>query len=207
MLARGLTEAGFSTDVCDNGIDGLAAAVAKRYDAIILDLMMPKLDGWSLLAGLRANDKVTPTLILSARESVEDRVRGLNLGADDYLVKPFAFEELVARLRTLVKHGTPDAQEALAFEDLRLDPQRRSASRGGFPIDLSMKEYQVLEVLLQRQGETLSHATLSRLLWDMNVDSDSNVIEVIVRGLRRKIDDPFERRLIHTVKGRGYVIR
>lgn len=207
LLARGLSEAGHVVDVSTNGLDGLAAAVSGSYDAIVLDLMLPKLDGWAVLAGFREHNKKTPALILSAREDVSDRVRGLNLGADDYLVKPFVFDELLARLNALLRRNQPIQGSPLEFVDLKLDPRSLTASRSGQTISLTVKEFQLLELLLRHQGEILSRATIAERVWDMSFDSDSNVIEVNIRRLRLKVDEPFARKIIHTVKGRGYVVR
>jgi two-component system, OmpR family, copper resistance phosphate regulon response regulator CusR len=207
LLAFGLVEAGFSVDSCDNGVDGLARALSGGYDAIVLDIMMPGMDGWALLAGLRAHDRKTPAIILSARDAVQDRILGLTLGADDYLVKPFAFDELLARLRALLRRSSVTERECLDYADLRLMPRGQSAERAGRVIELTGKEYQLLELLLMHHGEVLSRAVISDRVWQMGVDSDSNVIEVNIRRLRGKVDDPHERKLIHTVKGRGYVLR
>jgi two-component system, OmpR family, copper resistance phosphate regulon response regulator CusR len=207
LLSHGLREAGYVIDACDNGIDGLAHATGGEYDAIILDIMLPQMDGWSVLAGLRQHDKRTPALVLSAKEGVADRVRGLTLGADDYLVKPFAFDELLARVRAMLRRNQPIQEDPLSFADLRLDPRGYSVSRGGQRIELTAKEYQLLELLVRHQGEVLPRTLISERVWDMSFDSYSNVIEVNIRRLRMKIDDPFDRKLIHTVKGRGYVLR
>ncbi|MEQ1617433.1 MAG: heavy metal response regulator transcription factor [Terricaulis sp.] len=207
LLAKGLTEAGHVVDVCNDGVDGLAAATTGLYDAIVLDIMLPKLDGWSFLAGLREQDRRTPALILSAREDVRDRIRGLNLGADDYLVKPFIFEELLARLNALLRRQQPAQNKPLEFSDLSLDQRSLTAIRGTEKINLTAKEFQMLELFMRHQGEILSRTFISERIWDMSFDADSNVIEVNVRRLRRKIDEPFERKLIHTIKGAGYVLR
>jgi two-component system copper resistance phosphate regulon response regulator CusR len=207
LLAKGLSEAGHVVDVCNDGLDGMAAATTGSYDAIVLDIMLPKLDGWSLLAALREQDKRTPMLILSAREDVRDRIRGLNLGADDYLVKPFIFEELLARLNALLRRQQPVQSKPLEFADLSLDQRSLTAIRGAERINLTAKEFQMLELFMRHQGEILSRTFISERIWDMSFDADSNVIEVNVRRLRRKIDEPFERKLIHTVKGAGYVLR
>lgn len=207
LLAKGLTEAGHVVDVCNDGLDGMAAATTGVYDAIVLDIMLPKLDGWSLLAALREQDRRTPMLILSAREDVRDRIRGLNLGADDYLVKPFIFEELLARLNALMRRQQPTQGKPLEFADLTLDQRSLTAIRGQERINLTAKEFQMLELFLRHQGEVLSRTFISDRIWDMSFDADSNVIEVNVRRLRRKIDEPFERKLIHTIKGAGYVLR
>ncbi len=207
LLRRGLGEAGFVVDVAHNGLDGLHMATSSPYDAIILDIMMPKLDGWTVLAGLRESDRRTPALVLSARESVDDRVRGLSLGADDYLVKPFSFDELLARVRALLRRANQPEQTTLSIAEMTMDPSRLTVTRAGQPITLGMKEYQLLELLVRRQGEVLSRNFIAEQVWDMSFDSDSNVIEVNIRRLRKKIDEGFERQLIHTVRGRGYVVR
>lgn len=207
LLHQGLSEAGFVVDVCSDGLDGLERARSATYDAIILDIMLPTLDGWEILAGLRQRDAQTPALVLSALEGVEHRVRGLTLGADDYLVKPFSFDELLARLRALLRPRRHGEAPTLGLADLTLDPRRLVATRGDCPIDLSTKEFQLLELLVRHQGEVLSRAFISEHVWDMSFDSDSNVIEVSIRRLRKKIDDPYERKLIRTVRGRGYVVR
>jgi two-component system, OmpR family, copper resistance phosphate regulon response regulator CusR len=207
LLAKGLGEAGHVVDVCADGLDGLAAATSGSYDIIVLDLMLPKLDGWSFLAGFREQNKVTPTLILSARDDVRDRVRGLKLGADDYLVKPFAFDELLARLDALSRRNHPGPAKPLAFVDLTIEQRSLTASRGSEKINLTAKEFMLLELLLRHQGEVLSRTFISERIWDMSFDIDSNVIEVNIRRLRRKVDEPFDRKLIHTVKGCGYVLR
>ncbi len=207
LLAKGLTEAGHVVDVCNDGLDGLAAATAGSYDAIVLDIMLPKLDGWAILAGLREQNVRTPTLILSARDDVRDRIRGLNLGADDYLVKPFIFEELLARLNALLRRQQPGQNRPLEFSDLSLDKRSLTAIRGNERINLTAKEFQMLELFLRHQGEILSRTFISERIWDMSFDADSNVIEVNVRRLRRKIDEPSAPKLIHTIKGAGYVLR
>lgn len=207
LLQRGLGEVGFAVDVCTDGLDGLQLAVNTQYDLLILDVMLPTVDGWMILAGLRERDRETPALVLSAREAVEDRVRGLSLGADDYLVKPFSFDELLARVRVLLRRKAGKPAASFSVADLKIEPARISARRGEEPIELSVKEFQLLELLVRHQGEVLSRAFIAEHVWQMNFDSDSNVIEVNVARLRKKIDDPYERKLIHTVKGRGHVLR
>lgn len=207
LLSDGLRAAGFQIDACDNGADGLQLAMQGSYGAIILDIMMPKMDGWSVLSELRKTDNRTPAIILSARESVSDRVRGLTLGADDYLVKPFAFDELLARLRAMLRRTSVLEEKPLEFLDLRLDPRGFAAVRGGETIELTAREYRLLELFLRHQGEVLSRESITSAVWNMSSDSESNVVEVNIKRLRRKIDDPFERKYIHTVKGRGYVLR
>ena len=205
-LRQGLTEAGFVADLARNGLDGLHLAASGDYDLAILDVMLPGLDGWQLLARLREQGHNLPVLFLTARDDVADRVRGLELGADDYLVKPFAFSELLARLRTLMRRGKAKEPELLKLADLELDPLRRRAVRGGRRIDLTAKEFALLALLLRRQGEVLSRALIASQVWDMNFDSDTNVVDVAIKRLRTKVDEPFAERLIHTVRGMGYVL-
>lgn len=206
-LRQGLSEAGFVVDLADNGLDGLHYALTDAYDLAILDVMLPGMDGWQVLQGIRRAGKDMPVLFLTARDQVEDRVKGLELGADDYLVKPFAFAELLARVRTLLRRGGK-AREAdyLRIADLELDIVRRRVSRGGKRIDLTAKEFGLLELLLRRQGEVLPRSLIASQVWDMNFDSDTNVIEVAIKRLRAKIDDGFEVKLIRTVRGMGYVL-
>jgi len=207
LLHRGLKEAGFVVDTCSDGLDGLHQAISTPYDAIILDVRLPTLDGWMILAGLRERDQHTPALMLSAMEAVQHRVRGLSLGADDYLVKPFSFDELLARIRCLLRRRHPAEEQSLSIRDMTLDSKRLTVSRGGIPIHLSVKEFHLLELLVRHQNEVLSRSFISEEIWDMNFDSDSNVIEVNIRRLRKKIDDDHESKIIHTVRGRGYVAR
>ena len=206
-LKQGLTEAGFVADLARDGWDGLELAKDGHYDLMILDVMLPGLDGWQVLDGVRRAGVETPVLFLTARDQVEDRVKGLELGADDYLVKPFAFAELLARVRTLLRRGRGGLEPTvLKVADLELDLLRRRAIRAGKKIDLTAKEFALLELLLRRQGEVLPRSLIASLVWDMNFDSDTNVIDVAVRRLRAKIDEGFESRLIHTVRGMGYVL-
>ncbi len=206
-LKQGLVEAGFSVDLLRDGLDGLHHALTESFDLAILDVMLPGLDGWGVLNGIRRAGKDLPVLFLTARDAVEDRVKGLDLGADDYLVKPFAFSELLARVRTLLRRGskTPGA-DTLRLADLELDLLRRRVSRAGKRIDLTAKEFALLELLLRRQGEVLPRSLIASQVWDMNFDSDTNVIEVAIRRLRAKVDDPHEPKLIHTARGMGYVL-
>ena len=205
-LRKGLGEAGFVVDLARNGPDGLHLAQTGDHDLLILDVMLPGLDGWALLQAVREAGSETPVLFLTARDEVEDRVRGLELGADDYLVKPFAFSELLARVRTLLRRGRAKEPEILRVADLELDLRRRRALRGGARIDLTAKEFALLELFLRRQGEVLPRMLIASQVWDMNFDRDTNVIEVAVRRLRAKVDDPFERKLIRTVRGMGYTL-
>ena len=206
-LKQGLVEAGFSVDLLRDGTDGLHHALTDSFDLAILDVMLPGLDGWGILNGIRRAGKDMPVLFLTARDAVEDRVKGLELGADDYLVKPFAFSELLARVRTLLRRGTKTmGPEILRLADLELDLLRRRVSRAGKRIDLTAKEFALLELLLRRQGEVLPRSLIASQVWDMNFDSDTNVIEVAMRRLRAKVDDSFEPKLIRTVRGMGYVM-
>lgn len=206
-LKQGLIEAGFVVDLARDGHDGLHIALTEMQDLVILDVMLPGLDGWQLLQGIRRAGKDVPVLFLTARDNVDDRVKGLELGADDYLVKPFAFSELLARVRTLLRRGKSNREsEILRAADLNLDLIRHRASRAGKRIDLTAKEFALLELLLRRQGEVLPRSLIASQVWDMNFDSDTNVVEVAIRRLRAKVDDNFERKLIHTVRGMGYVL-
>jgi two-component system copper resistance phosphate regulon response regulator CusR len=206
-LKQGLVEAGFVVDLVRDGTDGLHQALTEDFDLAILDVMLPGIDGWAVLAGIRHSGKDMPVLFLSARDHVDDRVKGLELGADDYLVKPFAFSELLARVRTLLRRGTKaTAAEFLRAADLELDLLRRRVNRAGKRIDLTAKEFSLLELLLRRQGEVLPRSLIASQVWDMNFDSDTNVIEVAMRRLRAKVDDEFEPKLIRTVRGMGYVL-
>lgn len=206
-LKQGLAEAGFVVDLVTNGINAVQQALDEEYDLLILDVMMPGLDGWQVLEQVRAAGSETPALFLSARDRVEDRVKGLDLGADDYLIKPFAFSELLARVRSLLRRGNgATVQTTLAIEDLQVDLLKRRVERGGKRIDLTAKEFMLLEFLLCRQGEVLSKSLIASKVWDMNFDSDTNIIEVAIRRLRAKIDDDFPVKLIQTVRGMGYFI-
>lgn len=206
-LRQGLAEAGYVVDLVRDGLDGLHLAQSGDYDLIVLDVMLPGLDGWGVLQTVRRGGHEMPVLFLTARDQVEDRVRGLELGADDYLVKPFAFSELLARVRTLLRRGVRAKEpEVLRAADLELDLLRRRVMRAGTRIDLTAKEFALLELLLRRQGEVLPRSLIASQVWDMNFDSDTNVIEVAVRRLRAKVDDPFEPKLIRTVRGMGYVL-
>ena len=206
FLREGLTEAGFNVDVSVDGVDGRFKALQMDYDLIILDAMLPRLDGWSLLRDLRSGGNSVPVLFLTARGEVTDRVKGLELGADDYLVKPYAFSELLARVRALMRRRGERQPEVLQIADLRVDLLGRRATRGTVRLDLAPQEFALLSLLARRQGEVLSRLVIAEQVWDMNFDSDSNVVDVAVRRLRRKVDDPFPVKLIHTVRGMGYVL-
>lgn len=207
-LRQGLNEAGFVADLAANGSDGLHLALHGEYDLVILDVMLPELDGWQVLASLRRRGLDMPVLFLTARDQVEDRVKGLELGADDYLVKPFSFAELLARVRTILRRGRRGGVDSntLRTADLELDLLRRRVTRGGRRIDLTAKEFGLLELLMRRQGEVLPRSLIASQVWDMNFDSDTNVIEVAMRRLRIKIDDGQAVKLIQTVRGMGYVL-
>lgn len=208
-LHKGLSENGHVVDVAHDGIEGRRLATGGEYDLLLLDLMLPGVDGFGVLAALRAAGKRTPVLMLTARDKVEDRVRGLEQGADDYLVKPFAFSELLARVAALLRRGSPQSVQAsttLALADLQIDLLGRKAQRAQQRLDLTAKEFNLLALLLRRRGQILSRTTLAEQVWDMNFDSDTNVVEVAVRRLRAKLDDPFAAKLLHTVRGMGYVL-
>jgi two-component system copper resistance phosphate regulon response regulator CusR len=205
-LSRGLGEAGFVVDVARDGTDGLHLARTGGYDLLVLDVMLPGRDGWSVLAELRTAGLQTPVLLLTARDAVPDRVRGLELGADDYLVKPFAFSELLARVRTVLRRGPARQPDTVRVSDLEIDLVRRRAARAGERLDLTPKEFALLALLARRAGEPLSRTLIAEQVWDMNFDSDTNVVDVNVRRLRAKVDEPFAAKLIHTVRGVGYVL-
>ncbi len=204
-LQQGLTEAGFVVDLAINGIDGYHLTTTESYDLLILDVMLPGIDGWTILSSVRQANNEVPVLFLTARDSVDDRVKGLELGADDYLVKPFAFSELLARVRTLLRRGQIAViADELKVADLVLDLPKRRTYRANQRINLTNKEFSLLELLVRRQDEVLPRSLIASQIWDMNFDSDTNVIDVAIRRLRAKIDDEFEPKLIHTVRGMGY---
>jgi len=205
-LQKGLTESGFVVDVATTGDDGLHLARTIPYDLVILDVMLPGLDGWAIVAALREDGKQIPILFLTARDAVEDRVKGLELGADDYLVKPFAFSELVARIRSLLRRSSVRPSETIRIGDLELDTVRHRVVRAGQRLELTPKEFALLSLLVRRAGDVLSRTLIAEQVWDVNFDSNTNVVDVHVRRLRAKADDPFGTRLIHTVRGVGYVL-
>lgn len=207
-LNKGLSENGHVVDVAHDGIEGRRLALGGDYDLVLLDVMLPGVDGFGVLQAIRAEKRQLPVLMLTARDRVEDRVRGLENGADDYLVKPFAFSELLARVGALLRRGQQAPQPAteLSLADLRLDLLSRRAERGSTRLDLTAKEFKLLALLLRRRGQILSRTTLAEQVWDMNFDSDTNIVEVAVRRLRAKLDDPFPNKLLHTVRGMGYVL-
>ena len=206
-LRQGLREAGFVVDLVQDGLDGLHLGIEGDQDLIILDVMLPRMDGWGVLQALTQAGISTPVIFLTAKDHVDDRVRGLELGAADYLVKPFSFAELLARVRNVLRRGPATIESSvLQVADLEVDLLRRRVSRAGRRIDLTPKEFGLLELLVRRQGEVLPRSLIASLVWDMNFDSDTNVIEVAVRRLRAKVDEGFEVRLIQTVRGMGYVL-
>jgi two-component system copper resistance phosphate regulon response regulator CusR len=204
-LQKGLGESGYVVDTAADGVDGLHLALTGDYDLVILDVMLPGADGRQVLRALR-REKPTPVMFLTARDELEDRVGGLELGADDYLVKPFAFAELLARVRTVLRRGAPREPEVLRIGDLEVDVIRRRARRGEDRISLTNQEFALLSLLARRAGEVLSRSFITSQVWDINFDTDTNVVEVAVRRLRAKLDDPYPRKLVHTVRGMGYVL-
>ncbi len=207
FLAKGLQEAGFLVDSAADGELGLAAAAATKFDLMIVDVMLPKRDGWSVVIELRKRGVQTPILFLTARDSVRDRVKGLKLGADDYLVKPFAFSELLARTRSLLRRSITQSDDQLRIADLELDTQRHRATRSGIPLSLTPKEFLLLAHLARSAGEVVSRSEIARHVWEIDFETDTNVVDVVVRRLRAKVDDPFEKKLVHTVRGAGYVLQ
>lgn len=205
-LHQGLSEKGFLVDTAEQGEEGLFLARTQHYDLFILDVMLPERDGWSILSEIRSGGNQTPVLFLTARDAVQDRVKGLELGADDYLVKPFAFIELLARVRTLLRRNPSRSLETLQCADLVIDLLRHKVIRGGKPLDLTPKEFLLLSLLARRAGEVLSRTVIAEQVWDINFDTGTNTVDVAVRRLRRKVDDPFPKKLIHTAHGVGYVL-
>jgi two-component system copper resistance phosphate regulon response regulator CusR len=206
-VKRGLTEAGFVVDWSRDGREGLHLALTDSYDLVLLDVMLPGIDGWEVLRGMRGAGKQAPVMYLSARDHVDDRVKGLELGADDYLVKPFSFSELLARVRTLLRRGSAVAAfDNIKVADLVIDLPHHCVIRGGKRINVTAKEFALLELLMRRHGEVLPRALIASQVWDMNFDSDTNVIDVAVRRLRAKVDDDFDVKLIRTVRGMGYAL-
>ncbi len=206
FLKKGLTENGFVVDAAVTGDDGLALARAGGYALVILDVMLPGRDGWDVLAELRKAGDTTPVLFLTGRDAIPDRVRGLELGADDYILKPVSFVELLARVRTVLRRGPARTPDVIRVADLEIDVIRHRASRGDTLLDLTPKEFALLSLLARRAGEVLSRTLITGQVWEVNFDSDTNVVDVHVRRLRAKADDPFDQKLIHTDRGVGYVL-
>ena len=207
FLAKGLGEAGFGVEIAYDGETGLKLAHAKRFDLLIIDVMLPKKDGWNVASELRRHGSRIPILFLTARDSVRDRVKGLELGADDYLVKPFAFSELLARVRSVLRRAPQRQAEYLRIDDLEIDMRRHKATRRGAPLNLTPKEFLLLAHLVRSAGEVVSRTEIAEHVWDIGFKTDTNVVDVVVRRLRAKMDDPFKSKLIHTIRGVGYVLK
>ena len=207
FVERGLRESGFVVDLTSDGERGLQLALTRRHDLVILDVMLPSRDGWSIVSELRRAKVSMPVLFLTARDSVPDRVKGFELGADDYLVKPFALSELMARMRSLLRRPQERQEEILRVSDLQIDVRRHKALRGNTSLSLTAKEFLVLSHLARAVGGVVSRTEIIEQVWDMNFDSDTNVVEVMIRRLRAKVDDPFKKKLIHTIRGVGYVLK
>jgi two-component system, OmpR family, copper resistance phosphate regulon response regulator CusR len=206
FLAKGLREAGFIVDIAYDGEAGLAATRGSTFDLLIVDIMLPKKDGWALVEELRTAKVQTPVIFLTARDSVRDRVKGLELGADDYVVKPFAFSELLARVRSLLRR-TPARRSKLRIDDLEIDMRHQRAERAGIPLNLTPKEFVLLAHLAHSAGEVVSRDEIAEHVWDIGFKTDTNVVDVVVRRLRAKVDDPFKTKLVHTIRGMGYVLK
>jgi len=207
FLAKGLREAGFVVDLARDGETGLERARATRFDLLIVDVMLPNKDGWEVVAEVRRNGIRTPILFLTARDSVRDRVKGLELGADDYLVKPFAFSELLARVRSVLRRAPERQVQHLRIDDLEIDLQRHRAVRSGMPLNLTPKEFLLLAHLARSAGEVVSRAEIAEQVWEIGFKTDTNVVDVVVRRMRAKVDDPFKTKLVHTIRGVGYVLK
>lgn len=207
IITKRLTEEGYSADKCTDGEEGRYYIGLTEYDCIILDIMLPKTDGLTLLKELRLRGVITPVLLLTARDSIEDRVAGLDAGADDYLVKPFSLDELLARVRALLRRQCENKGIVLSIADLNLDTVSHSVIRGGKPLELTSKEYSVLEYLLRNKGRILTRSQIAEHVWNFDFDCGSNIVDVYIRYLRSKLDDGFDKKLIHTIRGSGYMLR
>lgn len=206
-LKKGLSENGFVADVVHDGDQAIAFAEASKYELIVLDIMLPRRNGWSVLEYLRSRGDHTPVICLTARDAVDDRVKGLRAGADDYLTKPFAFSELLARIHTVLRRAPHRAPDSVRVSDLEVDLTKQRATRGGHRLDLTPKEFLLLSLLARNAGNVLSRTVIAEQVWDMNFDCDTNVVDVHVRRLRSKVDDPFSQKLIRTVRGVGYSLK
>jgi two-component system copper resistance phosphate regulon response regulator CusR len=207
FLAKGLREAGYTVELATDGEKGLAMALATPFDLLLVDVMLPKKDGWAVVGEVRRKGMRTPVLFLTARDSVRDRVKGLELGADDYLVKPYAFSELLARIRSVLRRSPAQQEEHLRIDDLEIDTRRHRAVRSGVALHLTAKEFLLLAHLARSAGEVVSRPQIAEQIWDIDFHTDTNVVDVMVRRLRAKVDDPFPTKLIHTVRGAGYVLK
>ena len=207
VIRKRLMKEGYSVDACGDGQEALDYMAVSPYDTVILDIMMPKMDGMEVLKKMRAGGDQTPVLFLTAKDGIEDRVKGLDSGADDYLVKPFAFEELLARIRVMIRRQSDSASDEMTLADLTVDAGKHSVTRGGKAVELSAKEFAVLEYLMRHQGQVLSREQIEQHVWDFDYEGGSNMVDVYIRYLRRKLDEGYEKKLIHTVRGAGYVMR
>lgn len=205
-IQKGLVESGFAVEVCADGDEGLRQARSGEFDCVVLDLMLPLRDGWSVISELRRDGKQVPILVLTARDAVQDRVRGLELGADDYLVKPFAFSELLARIQAILRRGSTTGANLIRVGDLIIDEKRHRATRAGVELVLTAREFALLLLLARHAGQPLSRTLIAEKVWGLSFDTGTNVIDVHVRNLRSKVDDPFETKLIRTLRGVGYVL-